>query len=194
MAPAYNIHRLALGIVLCAFVNSAAVGDPDPIREAYYADDHKDYKREVDILKPLAVQGNPQAQVLLGYLYHHGRGVNQDSAEAVAWWTRAAEQGYDSAYVALGDEYSSPYGYQIDLIKAYVYMSLSISKDAKPFHYLMDEQGDLSRVKSLLSPEQLAEAQRALADYRATHPNAPILPPPPPMLEGSFGPPLRKRK
>ena len=39
-----------------------------------------------------AVQGNVDALYHLGYMYHHGRGVKQDYAEALRWYRFAADQ------------------------------------------------------------------------------------------------------
>ena len=38
-------------------------------------------------------QGLDKPQYNLGLLYHHGRGVPQDYAEAMRWYRKAAEQG-----------------------------------------------------------------------------------------------------
>lgn len=40
-----------------------------------------------------AEQGNPEAQVALGYYYEFGIGLAQDSNKAIFWYTKAAEQG-----------------------------------------------------------------------------------------------------
>ena len=44
-----------------------------------------------------AEQGDAQAQFDLGTFLEHGRGVERDPAEALAWYRRAAEQGYGPA-------------------------------------------------------------------------------------------------
>jgi len=57
-------------------------------------------------LKPLAEQGNRDAQFNLGSLYYQGLGVSQDYQEAVKWMRRAAEQGHVSAQTTLGTIYA----------------------------------------------------------------------------------------
>jgi TPR repeat protein len=42
---------------------------------------------------PLARQGDAAARFYLGLMYDNGRGVPKDYAEAVRWYSKAAEQG-----------------------------------------------------------------------------------------------------
>ncbi|MDP6128458.1 MAG: SEL1-like repeat protein, partial [Planctomycetota bacterium] len=41
------------------------------------------------------------AQYSLGGMYEYGRGVEKDEKEAVKWFRKAAEQGYEPAKLAL---------------------------------------------------------------------------------------------
>ena len=43
--------------------------------------------------QPLAEQGDVSAQYNLGIIYANGRGVPENDAEAVKWYSKAAEQG-----------------------------------------------------------------------------------------------------
>src|SRR5579863_2368437 len=52
-----------------------------------------------------ADQGNPAAQVYLGYMYTVGMGVPQDKAEAVRWYRRASSSNYPEAKVNLAALY-----------------------------------------------------------------------------------------
>jgi hypothetical protein len=63
------------------------------------------YKTALRILKPLAEQGNPQAQTKLGNMYWLGLGVPESDKLAADWLTRAANQGDSEAEVALGKLY-----------------------------------------------------------------------------------------
>jgi TPR repeat protein len=57
------------------------------------------------LLRPLAVQGNANAQFNLGMMYQDGHGVPQDDSEAVQWFRRAAIQGFMDAQSSLGAMY-----------------------------------------------------------------------------------------
>lgn len=45
------------------------------------------------LLKPLAEQGTPEAQSLLGSLYQLGLGTTVDRGEAMRWYRAASDQG-----------------------------------------------------------------------------------------------------
>jgi TPR repeat protein len=53
--------------------------------------------------KPLAKQGNADAQYNLGYMYQKGLGVPQDDKTAVKWYTLAAERGNANARTNLSN-------------------------------------------------------------------------------------------
>lgn len=53
--------------------------------------------------KRLALQGNQEAQFILGDIYSHsGTGVPLDDEEAAKWYTKSAQQGYAPAQFTLG--------------------------------------------------------------------------------------------
>ena len=52
-----------------------------------------------------AVQGNANAQYLVGVMYNRGWGVPEDFAEAVSWYCKAAEQGNARSQFHLGEIY-----------------------------------------------------------------------------------------
>jgi len=68
--------------------------------------------------KPLAEQGNPLAQFFIGMLYTEGKGVPQDYAKAVHWYTKTAKQGNVKAQTALGEIYYMSKGVPEDYAKA----------------------------------------------------------------------------
>ena len=54
------------------------------------------------VAKPLAEDGNVEAQLMLGSIYNNGEGVTPDTDEAARWFAMAAAQGNASAQYALG--------------------------------------------------------------------------------------------
>lgn len=58
-----------------------------------------------------ANEGNVQAQCVLGNIFYNGEGVRRNSCEALRWFRKAAEQGYDKAQNILGTLYAI--GYEI---------------------------------------------------------------------------------
>src|SRR5277367_6141684 len=78
------------GVLALALFGVARAG---PFEDAQEADQKDDYAKELQILRPLAEQGNAVAQLGLGVMYANGQGVPQDYAQAVVWYRKAAEQG-----------------------------------------------------------------------------------------------------
>ena len=60
--------------------------------------------------RPLAEQGNANAQFFLGVMYDKGQGVRQDLREAARWFRKAAEQGHAEAQFNLGAMYDNGQG------------------------------------------------------------------------------------
>lgn len=64
----------------------------------------------IDELKKAAGRGDPWAQTMLGVKFATGKGVPQDSMEAVKWFRVAAEQGYPDGQYNLGYMYANGQG------------------------------------------------------------------------------------
>lgn len=60
-----------------------------------------DYPEALRILRPLADQGDAEAQYVLGYMYYYGQGVASDPKVAQDWIRRAADQGHEKAAIAM---------------------------------------------------------------------------------------------
>ena len=86
------------GTVLAAPAKSAE----QTLDEAWTAYNIGQYNKVVQMVQPLASDGNPRAQVLLGRCYENGLGVAQDMETAAKWFRIAAEQNYPEAQVQLG--------------------------------------------------------------------------------------------
>jgi hypothetical protein len=71
--------------------------------------------------KPLAEQGNAEAQYHMGWLYANGNGLAVDPERALAWWTRAARQGFGDAEFAVGLAYTTGDGIERDLDEAVIW-------------------------------------------------------------------------
>ncbi|MGB6300323.1 MAG: tetratricopeptide repeat protein [Rivularia sp. (in: cyanobacteria)] len=67
----------------------------------------KDYVKAFELLKPLAEQGNAEAQCIIGSIYDLGLGLESNALEAVKWYKKSASQGYGVASNNLGTIYYS---------------------------------------------------------------------------------------
>src|SRR2546425_1106147 len=65
-----------------------------------------------------ATPEDAEAQFNLGVMYHEGRGVSQDDAEAAKWYRQAAAQGHAGAQYSLGVMYYYGQGVPQDYAEA----------------------------------------------------------------------------
>jgi len=77
------------------------------------------------IWKPLAEQGDANAQFNLGVMYDKGEGVPQDYKEATKWYRLTAEQGDASAQTKLGYMYDHGQGVLQDNVVAHMWYNLA---------------------------------------------------------------------
>ncbi len=101
------MKRIALAAVLLVMLVGPARAGYDEGVAAYKRGDDEAALTE---FRPLAEQGNAEAQFNLGLMYHLGLGVTQDYAEALKWLRKAAGQGHTNANFALGTMYHSGEG------------------------------------------------------------------------------------
>jgi TPR repeat protein len=103
---------MLLRVIFAVAVMSAFAGTAlaDPLQDGEAAYRNGDVAAAFELLKPLAVQGDAEAQYDLGCLYENGDGVPQDSAGAVTWFAAAAERGMTAAEAVLGVMYSRRFG------------------------------------------------------------------------------------
>lgn len=65
----------------------------------------KDFARAMQLLNPLADEGEPEAQYRLAIMYQNGLGVVRNEALAFKWMKSAANQAHDLAEHGLGFMY-----------------------------------------------------------------------------------------
>ena len=83
-------------LILSVLLLSLLVGNPAfsaDFQKGVDAYDRRDYATALREWKPLAEQGNADAQFNLGLMYEKGWGVPQDYKTAMKWYRLAAEQG-----------------------------------------------------------------------------------------------------
>lgn len=90
-------------ILLCAGLCAAA--DFASAKRAYQ---EKEYGTAFAELMPLAEQGNPDAQLLLGRMYWAGQGVQKDDRQGLKWVKASATQGNADAQFFIGSYYLLP--------------------------------------------------------------------------------------
>ena len=100
-----KIFRMTLAfafIFICWQAAFASAATPEEIlNKAWTAYNIGQYKETLRLVEPLAGNGNPRAQVIMGRLYENGLGVQQDMAVAAQWFQLAAEQNDPEAQILL---------------------------------------------------------------------------------------------
>ncbi len=120
-----------------------------------------DYATALKEWRPLAEQGDADAQYNLGWMYEKSFGVPQDDKEAVRWYRLAAEQGIGHAQYRLGGMYTLGRGVPQDFVLSHMWLNLAAA--------LGDEQARTLRDKlaKQLTPAQLDDAQRLAREWKA---------------------------
>ena len=95
-----------------------AANAPDPMQEGARHFQRADYKAAVSAWQPMAVKGHPVAQNNLGILYLDGKGVKQDTSEAVRYLSLSAASGSSLGQNNLGGLYREGKGVPRDYAKA----------------------------------------------------------------------------
>lgn len=108
--------RMLLVLLILAFCPAPA--QADDLEDGRAAIGAGDYATALRLLKPLAEQGNADAQSALGFLYKQGWGVKQDYDEARRWLQKAADQGHSKAQINLGRLYDEGLGVPRDYTEA----------------------------------------------------------------------------
>jgi TonB family protein len=109
-------------LAISALARTAIAG---PFEDGFAAYQRGDDEAALQLLRPLAEQGDKNAEVVLGLLYEGGRGVPQSFSEAARWYRLAAEQGHLNGQFLLGSLYERGLGVPEDLLEAYKWFRLA---------------------------------------------------------------------
>ncbi len=126
--------------------------------EAY---ERGDYATALTEFRPLAQQGDADAQFYLGQMYRKGQGVPRDYAEAVRWYRQAAEQGAAAGQGSLGFMYSEGRGVAQDYVQGHMWISLAAAQGKESYY-----RKTRDKLAERLTPAQLAEAQRLAREWK----------------------------
>ncbi len=155
-----------------------------------------DYEAALKEWRPLAEQGDAEAQYLLGNMYLQGLGVVQDYGEAAQWYRKAAEQGFAKGQNNLGELYKLGQGVPQDNQEALRWYRRAAEQGNAAAQYNLGEMYALGRgvphnyiqaymwnslaaadgftiaitdqyvLESFMTPAQIAEAQRLAREWK----------------------------
>ena len=119
-----------------------------------------DYATTLHEWRPLAEQGNADAQNNLGAMYDDGHGVPQDYGQARQWYEKAAARGYANAQSNLAVLYDDGQGVPQDFVQAHKWYSLAGANGNKHAAAYRD------MLARRMTPAQIDEAQRLAREWK----------------------------
>ena len=162
------MRLLTLILTLAVCTAPAVAGPVEDTTAAYRAAYHTgDYATALRLMRPLADQGDADAQFSLGLMYQNGYGVPQDYVQAMAWYRKAAEQGDAAAQNNLGNMYFGGRGVQQDYVRAHMWYNLAASRfsvSEKEARETAVKNRD--RIAAMMTAAQIAEAQKLAREWK----------------------------
>jgi len=172
------LRRPSITTSLFAFLVSVGLSGwnsarADALKDGQDAWDAGKFAKSMELLLPLAKEGDPKAQYRVGVMHASGQGVPHNEPEAVKWFLLSAAQGNADAEYSLGQEYATGGfghgGIERDAPEAYFWLVLAIENKASNKRSLDSATQMRDLIAGKLTPEQLAKVEKRLADWRATH-------------------------
>ena len=119
----------------------------------------QNYEEAVKWYRLAADQDHDEAQCNLGILYHEGKGVAQNNILAVKWLLLAANHWNTEAQCILGNLYEQGQGVARSYVRAHMWYDLAALSGDK------DAQKQINLIKNLMTPAQIAEAEKLVDDW-----------------------------
>lgn len=129
------------------------------LEEGIEAHDNGDYETALRKLKPLADNGNPEAQYYMGNMYSNSDSVLHDYQESAKWYRFAAEQEHAESQFCLGLMYSIGYGVSPDMVFVYKWYKLAQLNG----HIITGKI--INKVKKQMTPEQIKQAEELIQKH-----------------------------
>ena len=150
------MRKLLVTLLLTlAFISPAL---SDGLNDAKQAVKRKDFATAYTLYKPLAEQGEAEAQYALGEMYSKGLGTEQDVATATRWYEMAAQQGHLLAQLQAGRIY---FLITEDLVHAHKWLHIISERKIDGAKKLQLKAAEMRNdIAKEMSPEQLEEAKK----------------------------------
>ena len=142
--------HFALTAVLALCASATVAQDFDKGLSAYNAGD---YQTAFNEWKPLAEEGDADAQFNLGLMYETGDGAARDYAEAIKWYRLAARQGISKAQNNLGVMYELGTGVLQNNVTAHTWYNIASANGNEKSAKWRDE------IAANMTPEDISQAQ-----------------------------------
>lgn len=109
---------------------------------------------DIETTRMMAEQGDPYAQLYLGYMYDTGKGTAEDDHQAFVWYKKAADFGLPAGQHSLGIMYEEGKVVPQNHLAAYAYFYMAAVQSHEGASAARDKAG------AFLTAEQLDHAQK----------------------------------
>ena len=137
-------------VLLCMY---ACVAHAGVFEDGVAAKDRGDFARALQLLTPLAQQGDAASQFQLSLLYRNGQGVPGNAAESLRWLRQSAHGGHAAAQSNLGAAYIQGRGVPQNHRLAYVWLSAGANGGSR------EAASNLAVVQRRMAPAEISQAK-----------------------------------
>jgi TPR repeat protein len=116
------LRGLLLALAMCTTTGLALASQYE---DGVIAQSAGDYAKAMALIRPLAFQGDANAQFRLSLLYGNGQGVPLDIKESLKWLRLAAQKGSSEAQSNLGGAYARGRGVSQDSVRALMWFCVA---------------------------------------------------------------------
>ena len=121
-----------------------------------------EFATTIRLMRPLADQGDPNAQFILAGAYYAGQNYN----DAIQWYRRAANQGHADAQSQLGEMYLSGQGVPQSYVQARLWFGLAAINPASDKKSRNEAVHNRDLVAGKMTVAQIAETQRLASKWK----------------------------
>lgn len=119
----------------------------------------RDYQTALRFWRPLAEQGEGDAQYRLGHMHREGEGVLQNFKEALKWYRLAISTGNAAALIDLGEVYADGMSVTQEYVRAHMWFNLAASKLSPRFDSRRIAVEGRDKVAAKMTAVQIERAQ-----------------------------------
>ena len=153
------LKQFVCGVAVAITLAGAAIAGPlEDGKAAWLRGDYA--ATALSLWKPLADKRDASARGFLGQMFATGHGVTQDYLLAAEWYWLAAQQGDAAAQDNVGSLYELGEGMPQDYVLAHMWFNLAAA------HGYEGADKDRDTVAKLMTPDQIAEAQRLAREWK----------------------------
>jgi TPR repeat protein len=149
-------------LFFCSLILSISAIHAQNLSEGIIAESKGNYDKALQELRPLAAQGNVNAEVEIGAMYRYGQGVPVDYVQAFNWYSKAASKGNTQAQISVGTLYENGQGVLQDFTRAAMWFSKAAEKGSPPAEF----QLGLMYARGQGVPKSWKEAEKLLNKAR----------------------------